>query len=162
MIKHTITYTDFFDNKHTEDFWFHLSKPEITELEHSIEGGFSGLLAQLVAAPTVKVVTEIVKNLILLSIGERSSDGKAFLKAKTGSELARTFASHAAFEVMFVELATDPEKLLSWIEGIMPSDMMAEVKDTTQYKELLTEFKKASETQSTSTMQPLPPPPPAA
>jgi len=154
MIKYPITYTDFFGETHTEDFWFHMSKPEIAELENSVDGGFSALLQRMVAAPTSKVVVEVIKNLILLSIGERSADGKAFLKSKTGSELARTFAGHAAYEVMFMEFAEDVPKAVAWIEGMMPADLVAEVKAE--------QAKKSLPNDAPTVIPSLPPPPPAA
>ena len=37
MLKKTISYTDYDGNQRTEDFYFNLSKAEITEMELSME-----------------------------------------------------------------------------------------------------------------------------
>ena len=38
MFKKTITYTDFNGNERTEDFYFHLSKAELAEMDLSKAG----------------------------------------------------------------------------------------------------------------------------
>ena len=47
MLKKTITYTDFDDNERTEDFYFHLSKAEIAEMELSENGGLVKLIGKI-------------------------------------------------------------------------------------------------------------------
>ena len=41
MLKKTVTYVDYNGVERTEDFYFNLSKAEVTEMELSVEGGFS-------------------------------------------------------------------------------------------------------------------------
>ena len=50
MIKKTITYSDFNGNERTEDFYFNLTKAEITKMELSIKGGLSEMIQRIVAA----------------------------------------------------------------------------------------------------------------
>ena len=44
MLKKTMTYTDFDGNERTEDFYFNLSKAEVTEMELGVTGGMTQLL----------------------------------------------------------------------------------------------------------------------
>ena len=41
MLKKTITYTDYNGAERTEDFYFNLSKAEITEMEMGVKGGLT-------------------------------------------------------------------------------------------------------------------------
>ena len=50
MLKKTISYTDYDGNQRTEDFYFNLSKAEITEMELSMEGGMRAYIQRIIAA----------------------------------------------------------------------------------------------------------------
>ena len=41
MLKKTIAYVDFNGNDQTEDFYFNLSKTDLTEMQLSVDGGLS-------------------------------------------------------------------------------------------------------------------------
>ena len=71
MLKKTITYTDFDDNERTEDFYFNLTKAEITEMEMSTEGGLVKTIEKIVQTQDAKRLIEIFKDLILKSYGEK-------------------------------------------------------------------------------------------
>ena len=49
MLKKTITYEDFNGETVSEDFFFHLSKAELVELEMSHTGGLSASLERIIA-----------------------------------------------------------------------------------------------------------------
>ena len=48
MLKKTITYTDYDGNERTEDFYFNISKAELTELQFSVKGGLKNILEKAV------------------------------------------------------------------------------------------------------------------
>ena len=80
MLKKTITYEDFNGDKVSEDFFFHLSKAELVELELSHKGGLSEALKRIVESEDGKAIIAEFKNIILSSYGQRSDDGKRFVK----------------------------------------------------------------------------------
>ena len=47
MLKKTIKYTDYDGNEREEDFYFNLSKAEVTEMELSKEGGMSEYIKKI-------------------------------------------------------------------------------------------------------------------
>ena len=47
MLKKTITYTDYNGVESTEDFYFNLNRAEITQMELSVDGGYSALIDRL-------------------------------------------------------------------------------------------------------------------
>ena len=117
MLKKTINYIDFDGNERKEDFYFNLTKAEVTEMELSIDGGLVKSLEKIVAAQDSKRVMEIFKDLILRSYGEKSPDGKRFIK---NQELRDSFVQTEAYSELFMELATDADASAAFINGIIP------------------------------------------
>lgn len=120
MIKETITYTDYNGNERTEDFWFHLSKAELTKMELSTTGGLSEYLKRIIDAQDGKTLVTIFEDLILKSYGEKSADGKRFIKSK---ELSEAFKQTEAYSNFFMKLATDDEAAIKFINGVVPADL---------------------------------------
>jgi len=117
MLKKTMTYTDFNDNKRTEDFYFNLTKAEIMEMEMGETGGMSKLLERIVAEQDSKKIIEHFKSIILKSYGEKSLDGKYFTKSK---ELSDAFSQTNAFNDLAVELYTNAEAAATFINAVIP------------------------------------------
>lgn len=123
MLKKTITYTDYNDEQRTEDFYFNLSKAEIAEMEMSTTGGLTSMINRVVAAKDTPTIIQIFKNLILKAYGEKSADGKRFVKSK---ELSEGFEQTEAYSILFMELATDDKAAAAFINGIVPKDVAEE------------------------------------
>lgn len=120
MLKRNITYTDYEGNERSEDFYFNLNKAEILEMQLSEDGGMQQLIQKIIASQDVKNITKIFKGIILKSYGEKSADGKRFIKS---SELTKAFEETEAYSILFCELATNAESAAAFINGIVPSDL---------------------------------------
>lgn len=120
MLKKTIKYTDYDGNEREEDFYFNLNKAEITEMELSKQGGLSEYIKRIVAAQDAPSLIELFKELICKSYGEKSLDGKRFVKNK---ELTEAFTQTEAYSELFVELASNAEEATKFVNGIMPKNM---------------------------------------
>jgi hypothetical protein len=118
MLKKKITYVDFDGNERTEDFYFNLTKAEVAEMEMSAEGGLAKSLEKIVADKDAKRIMETFKDLILRSYGEKSPDGKRFVKSQ---ELRDSFAQTNAYSELFMELATKADMAAAFVNGILPS-----------------------------------------
>lgn len=118
MLKKTITYTDYDGNERVEDFYFNLTKAEIAEFEHSESGGLSKILKKIVAENDNKRLVSLFKDLILRAYGEKSNDGKRFIK---NQELRDAFSQTEAYSELFMELAGDAEAAAAFVNGITPS-----------------------------------------
>jgi len=118
MLKKTITYTDFDGNERTEDFYFNLTKAELTEMELSEQGGLQKVIERISAEKDSKKILEIFKKLILDAYGEKSIDGKRFIKSQ---ELKDGFMQTNAYSDLFIELANDADKAADFINAIIPS-----------------------------------------
>ena len=122
MLKKTIKYTDYDGNEREEDFYFNLSKAEITEMELSKEGGMSEYIKKISAAQNAPELIKLFKEIITKSYGEKSLDGKRFIKNK---ELTEAFTQTEAYSELFVELASNADEAVKFINGIMPKNMTA-------------------------------------
>lgn len=120
MLKKTIKYTDYDGNEREEDFYFNLNKAEVTEMELSKQGGLSEYIKRIVAAQDAPSLVELFKELICKSYGEKSLDGKRFVKSK---ELTEKFTQTEAYAELFVELASNAEEATKFVNGIMPKNM---------------------------------------
>ncbi len=128
MLKKTITYEDFNGETVSEDFFFHLSKAELVELELSHDGGLSASLKRIVDAEDGKAIVAEFKNSILSSYGKRSDDGKRFIKNQA---LRDEFESTEAYSSLFMELVMDTDAAIEFINGIIPAGMAEDVAKVT-------------------------------
>lgn len=119
MLKKTITYTDYNGNERTEDFYFNLSKAEVMEMEMSTTGGMAEMIQKIVSAQDAPAIIKIFKEIILKSYGEKSPDGKRFIKSE---EIARAFSQTEAYSELYMELSTDADAAAAFVRGIVPED----------------------------------------
>jgi hypothetical protein len=124
MLKRDITYEDFDGEKVTETFYFNLSKSEIIELEVGYKEGLQEVLQRIIKTEDRKRLVEEFKKIILLSYGVKSDDGKRFVK---NEGLREEFSQTAAYDSLFIELATNDESAATFIKGIIPKDFAKEV-----------------------------------
>ena len=120
MLKKTVTYVDYNGVERTEDFYFNLSKAEVTEMELSVEGGFSKMLEEIVKSNDNARILELFKEMVLRAYGEKSADGRRFMKSK---EITENFSQTEAFSELFVELALNEDKAADFIKGILPREI---------------------------------------
>lgn len=124
MLKKSITYESYDDKTVTEDFYFHLSKADLIELEMSHKGGLQAYIQRVVDSKDGKAIIEEFKRLILMSYGEKNPDGSRFVK---NDELRQDFLSSPAYDVLFMELVTDAAKAAEFVNGIIPKGLDVDV-----------------------------------
>ena len=118
MLKKTITYTNYNGIEITEDFYFNLTKAEIMEMEMSTSGGMAEMINKIVASQDAPAIIKIFKELILKAYGEKSADGKRFVKSE---EISVAFSQTEAYSQLFMELATDADPAAKFVNGIVPT-----------------------------------------
>lgn len=119
MFKKTIEYTDYNGDKRKEDFYFNLNKAELMELQLSMEGGLVAFLEKIVQTHDVPKLAEMFKKIIMLSYGEKSADGKHFMKS---DELRKNFECTEAYSELFMELATNSDSAAEFVNALLPAD----------------------------------------
>lgn len=124
MYKETIKYLDYDGNEREEDYYFNLSKGEIAEMELSTAGGLEKALTNIINSKDQKRIVETFKEIILMSYGEKSPDGKYFMKKdENGRPLVDKFVQTEAYSELFMKLATDSKAGAKFINGIVPKEL---------------------------------------
>lgn len=118
MLKKTIKYIDYDGVERTEDFHFNLTQAEVTEMELSLEGGLVRKIEKIVASKDGTEIVKLFKEIILKAYGEKSADGKRFIKSV---ELSTAFSQTEAYSQLFMSLATDSDQAAAFINGIVPA-----------------------------------------
>lgn len=126
MLKKTITYTDYDGEQRTEDFYFALSKAELIEMQYSENGGLEKLLEKIVKEKDTKRMVELFKSVILKAYGQKSLDGRRFIK---NPELTEEFVQTPAYSELFMELATNDKTAAEFINRILPQDLAAQMNE---------------------------------
>lgn len=118
MYKKTMTYTDYDGNTRTEDFYFNLTKAECLEMELGTTGGMDKLVRKIVSEKDSKRIVDIFKTIVLKAYGEKSADGRRFMKTP---EITEAFSQTEAYSDLFIELATNADAASEFINGIVPA-----------------------------------------
>lgn len=120
MLKKTITYEDYNGVERTEDFYFNLSKSEIVDWELGVTGGLSEIITRIVNAKEVPELVEYFQKLILKAYGEKSPDGKRFIKS---DEISEAFKQTPAYDKLYMDLVSDDVFAVEFIHAIVPKDV---------------------------------------
>lgn len=118
MLTKTINYTDYDGVERSEVFYFNLTKAELAELNLTTEGGLQTILQKIIDSKNVPELTKWFKKIVLMSYGEKSADGKRFIKSE---ELTEAFTQTEAYSELFIELISDAEAASKFVNGLLPN-----------------------------------------
>lgn len=123
MLKKPITYTDYDGNERTETFWFGLNQAELTKMAIVKDGGLDKYCEKIIETKDGQKLVDIFDEIILKSYGEKSLDGRRFIKkGPNGESLAAAFQETEAYNQLFIELM-DAKNMVAFIRGIVPSNL---------------------------------------
>lgn len=120
MLKKTIIYTDYNGVERTEDFYFNLSKNEVVKMQTSVKGGYDAQLKSIAADLNGAAIMEFFENLIKKAYGEKSEDGRRFMKSEA---ISQAFMETPAYDVLFEELVTNDKAGADFVNAIFPSEL---------------------------------------
>ena len=128
MLIRPIKYRDLDGVERTDNFHFNLSVSEVSELEVDMPGGLGEHMYKIIEDRDAKAMLAIYKRVIILAYGERTADGRYFLKEnEAGYTLGRLFLQHPAYDALFLEMfgpdASD-EAFGLFIRGCMPKELV--------------------------------------
>lgn len=126
MYKRTIKYTDFNGVERTQDFYFYLSKTNLTKLNSRVEGGIQNKFEKMINKIDVKELVATVEELILSAYGEKSDDGTRFIQ---NEKLSTEFSQTPAYDDLFMSLINDPDALADFIKKILPQDLQVKIEE---------------------------------
>lgn len=128
MLKKTITYEDYFGNTRTEDFYFNLSKTELSNMQMSVDGGLNVQLEKMINAANNREIYNTFVNVVLQAYGELSADGKYHIKEdEEGHKLYKKFMQSPAYDALMDELCENERTIAEFCKGILPKSMQSGV-----------------------------------
>lgn len=116
MITRTVKYKDFNGNERTEELFFHMNKAECVEF----------LATKETFSNDFKTMVIVIKDLILKSYGEISTDGRRFVKDE---EKTNAFYQSEAYSTFYMDLVNDEKVMDEFINGVIPSDIAQKVNE---------------------------------
>lgn len=126
MLHKEIEYTDYDGNKVKETFSFNLNNAELLKMQLSTSGGVETMISTLIKNRDGKKIMDTIEAMILMSYGEKSSDGKRFIKSK---ELSEAFKQTEAYSELFCELCTDSKKTAEFFNAVVPPEVAEKAKE---------------------------------
>lgn len=125
MLMKTITFTDYNGVERTENHYFNLNKSELVKwLTTSGDYTLDKVLERLTTERDGKKIMDIFENLLSISYGRKSLDGRKFEK---NDEIWKDFFQTEAYDSLFMELITDAQHALKFINGVIPKDLVEEI-----------------------------------
>ena len=128
MLQKSIKYVDYNGVEREEVFLFNLTKAELMEMELGTTGGLTEMIQKIIETKDQPSIIKIFKELILKAYGEKSADGKRFIKTdEHGNPLSRAFSETEAYSNLFMELSTDDKAAAAFVNGIIPEGLSKEL-----------------------------------
>ena len=118
MAKKTIKYEDYNGVEREDDLYFNLTEAELMEMEMGTVGGLAETIEKITKAQDAPAIINMFKSIILKAYGEKSPDGKRFVKSE---EISTAFSQTEAYSQLFMELATDADAASTFVNGIVPA-----------------------------------------
>ena len=138
MQKITVTYENFDGENVTEDLYFHLNIKELQDMENW-DVPLTQRIAKLTKTEDGKDAFNLMRDIIETAYGERSSDGKRFLKSP---EIRNMFTEGLAYDEVIIQFIDGTTDLGKFIEGLLPKKVfeLAKKNSKKDVKEYLVKY----------------------
>lgn len=126
MLKKLIKYVDYDGRERSENFYFYLNKAELMEMELGVDGGMQQMIQLIIDKQDIPKIMNAFKTIILKAYGEKSPDGRRFIKSEA---LSTAFSQTEAYSNLYMELVTDAKAAAAFINGIVPEEVAQAVNE---------------------------------
>lgn len=116
MQKLTVQYQNWDGDLETEDLYFHLNIKELQDME-KWDVPLTQRIAKLTKTEDGKEAFELMRDIIEAAYGERSDDGKRFVKSP---EVLKNFTQGLAYDEVILTFIDGSMDLAKFIEGLLP------------------------------------------
>jgi hypothetical protein len=120
MFKEHFEYEDYYGNKRSEDLYFDLSEPEVLDINFSAFGGLKETVERITQEQDGKKIIDLFKTIIEAAYGEKSMDGRLFIKNEEAKE---RFKYSKPYSILYMKLATDDKYAAKFLDAIIPKSM---------------------------------------
>lgn len=121
MIKETVKYTNLNGQEAETDLYFNMGKMEILEIGI---GNLGETLAKITKEKNNQQVLKYFKKIVHMAYGERSEDGKRFIK---NEEVLDRFKSSPAYDEFLFGLLMDESRAVKFVNGLFPKEVIEEM-----------------------------------
>lgn len=130
MYSKKIKYDDFNGQEREETFYFNLTEAELVEMESSVDGGLAAYGKRIIECQNVPEIMDLFKKLILISYGEKSADGKRFIKEDpVRGKLSLEFMQTNAYSELYMEFINHPESGAEFFNNVIPAKLREGLSD---------------------------------
>lgn len=124
MYRTDVTYENFDGEQVTETCYFNLTKAEMLQLQLQYPEGYQVYLQRLVDDNNRKAMIDEFKHILSMSYGERSADGRKFVKSE---EISNAFMASEAYSELFLKLISEEGYAEKFMSAVMPKDIVAQL-----------------------------------
>lgn len=124
MYRTDVTYENFDGEQVTETCYFNLTKAEMLQLQLQYPEGYQVYLQRLVDDNNRKAMIDEFKHILSMSYGERSADGRKFIKSE---EISNAFMASEAYSELFIKLISEEGYAEKFMSAVMPKDIVAQL-----------------------------------
>ena len=122
MLKKTITFTDFNGEEATEVLHFNLTEHEALRLEVQFEGGLERYIESIRDEDDYAKILHLFERLIGEAYGEKSPDGRYFIK---NAEQTERFMQSAMYTSLFHTLTHDTDEATAFFNGLFTAQELS-------------------------------------
>jgi len=146
MQKLTVQFENFDGEAVSEDLYFHLNIKELQDME-KWDVPLTQRIAKLTKTEDGKEAFELMRDIIEAAYGERSDDGKRFVK---NPEVLKNFTEGLAYDEVILSFIDGSTDLAKFVEGLLPKKVFELAKKNTkesgeEVKEYLVKYDVAPE-----------------
>jgi hypothetical protein len=116
VLKKTVKYVDFDGKEQKETLYFNLTEAEVLRLDLEFEGGLEQHINNLNEKTRPNEILELFEKVLQMSHGEKSEDGRHFIKSDEKREL---FSQSAAYSSLFVQLVQDVDEATAFFNALL-------------------------------------------
>lgn len=128
MQKLTVQFENFDGETVTEDLYFHLNIKELQAMENW-DVPLTQRIAKLTKTEDGKEAFELMRDIVEAAYGERSEDGKRFVK---NPEVLKNFTEGLAYDEVIIKFIDGSTDLGKFVEGLLPKKVFELAKKNTK------------------------------
>ena len=122
MLKQTVEYTNLEGVKVETDLYFNISKIELLEIGLDT---FVERIKKMSQEQNALGILKELKEFVHTAYGEKSDDGKRFVKS---IDMLERFKASPAYDEFLFGLATDVQKSVAFVNGLFPDEYLEDIK----------------------------------
>lgn len=118
MFTVNVTYIDFDDQEYTERLYFNMTKVEFMRWQAESGDNLTERMKTALEKHDSSKIMDYFEELIRRSYGEKSDDGKRFVK---DPQKTRDFMTSAAYDELFWRITQNQEECNAFMRGVLPN-----------------------------------------